>query len=689
MLWSWLVVVQILLVAVLSDVLVEPDELILNTTYTTLTVKKCEWNIANVVTLTTRCYCYQWKGTEKCTIPGPTLVFTNGSNGYVNISNKLIGDDAYPLKDVIEDLVSHDPDVTNLHTHGLHVDPAVDDVVDIFINPGYYQHYPFFIPSDHYPGLHWYHAHWHGSVTFQVHGGLIGALLVNRENNKGLDASFVNMKTKLLVLHSVHLSNDTNRYLLNGDGTCNCTNYTDWFDVGDAHSSVSLTLFHLTTVCDEWCDMLCVQRHHSATEPRQVFNKSNNNDIFINVVQADGVTFDHGMSAFLVNGQYQPTINIETNEWLRLRILNADAQGSYLLHFEQNSGCEYHYIGADGIFFDSPRNMSMIPYQYQVYVSMAGRVEVVLRCSNSGLFTVKHVANHSNQTINNNFVQRNPIYKTNITMFYLNVTSNISSVPSPFNISSVTFPPKVGYIADTLNETYSNFANCPNYSSPNGTVNSTIMWSVGPSPSNDECTKASLNVPFHEYGINITLNLTGKVFGMNGQYFRHDFPLALLMKDEVYEMIIGFGPHPFHHHINPYQLTRDIGYGFLGMKGEWRDIVSSGGDAPFNARTRTADFTGKIVMHCHFLPHEDRGLMSYYKIINFTTGCNGGEGIPLEGDKNCNVPRGNDELCEILSEFNMTTTEAATTTQHSSNANTIRIIYSFYLVIFWLIFIMF
>jgi len=33
-------------------------------------------------------------------------------------------------------------------------------------------------------------------------------------------------------------------------------------------------------------------------------------------------------------------------------------------------------------------------------------------------------------------------------------------------------------------------------------------------------------------------------------------------------------------------------------------------------RMRTRDFVGRVVMHCHFLPHEDPGLMGYYNISN-------------------------------------------------------------------------
>jgi len=315
--------------------LVEPDVIELNGNYTTITVKKCVWNIENVVNFTTRCYCYQWKGVEKCTVPGPTLVFTNGTDGYINMSNGLVGSNAISIPDIVESMISHDPDVTNLHTHGLHVDPSVDDIIDILINPGTSKTYPFQIPHDHYPGLHWYHAHWHGSVSLQVHGGLFGAISVNTQHNASLDPAFAEITSRVVILHAVHFNSKVRT-----DGSCNCSDYADWFDY---HSVNISAIFRLTTICDQWCDMICAQRNQSEQEPIQNFSSAVGSDaIFTQTTQIDSQIFYNSKSTFLVNSQYQPTITIDKNQWLRLRILNADSQGSYLLQFNNKSICEYH-----------------------------------------------------------------------------------------------------------------------------------------------------------------------------------------------------------------------------------------------------------------------------------------------------------------------------------------------------------
>jgi hypothetical protein len=57
------------------------------------------------------------------------------------------------------------------------VDPKVDSPF-LDIDPGTSHEYVLDIPADHPPGLHWYHAHVHGSTALQVMGGLVGAILV-------------------------------------------------------------------------------------------------------------------------------------------------------------------------------------------------------------------------------------------------------------------------------------------------------------------------------------------------------------------------------------------------------------------------------------------------------------------------------------------------------------------------------
>ncbi|MEO8698193.1 MAG: multicopper oxidase family protein, partial [Acidimicrobiales bacterium] len=99
-------------------------------------------------------FAYTYNGST----PGPTLRVRPGDRLIITLENRL----------------DHD---TNLHTHGLHVSPAVDDIF-LMIPAGASHIYTYDIPADHRSGLFWYHPHVHEHVAEQVAAGLAGAIIV-------------------------------------------------------------------------------------------------------------------------------------------------------------------------------------------------------------------------------------------------------------------------------------------------------------------------------------------------------------------------------------------------------------------------------------------------------------------------------------------------------------------------------
>merc|ERR1740138_1908104 len=98
--------------------------------------------------------------------------------------------------------------------------------------------------------------------------------------------------------------------------------------------------------------------------------------------------------------------------------------------------------------------------------------------------------------------------------------------------------------------------------------------------------------------------------------------------------VTGANAHPFHMHVNPYQITAmtDASYGGgYFTTGDWHDtllVADGGGGLSTTVRTQTDTFTGKVVIHCHILEHEDEGMMGYISITG-TEGAvwSGAEGI--------------------------------------------------------------
>jgi len=90
--------------------------------------------------------------------PSPTLRIKNGDTLRIKVVNQL-------------------PEMTNFHTHGFHVSPSGNsDNIFVMTHPGDSFQYEYHIPTNHAPGLYWYHPHPHGISENQVNGGLAGAI---------------------------------------------------------------------------------------------------------------------------------------------------------------------------------------------------------------------------------------------------------------------------------------------------------------------------------------------------------------------------------------------------------------------------------------------------------------------------------------------------------------------------------
>jgi FtsP/CotA-like multicopper oxidase with cupredoxin domain len=119
---------------------------------------------------------------------GPTLRVKPGDTMEINLRNDLPGDSTpchkAPKRMAMMAGMAMVPapavyNVTNLHTHGLHVSPSGNsDNVLLEICPTETKHFEIHIPKDHPPGTFWYHSHVHGSTALQVSSGMAGALII-------------------------------------------------------------------------------------------------------------------------------------------------------------------------------------------------------------------------------------------------------------------------------------------------------------------------------------------------------------------------------------------------------------------------------------------------------------------------------------------------------------------------------
>ncbi len=110
----------------------------------------------------------------------------------------------------------------------------------------------------------------------------------------------------------------------------------------------------------------------------------------------------------------------------------------------------------------------------------------------------------------------------------------------------------------------------------------------------------------------------------------------------------NFVSHPFHIHVNPFQIVKIIAPDgktdvsapgavdnfekdsngntiidpeYPGLKGVWKDTllvknIARGVPGPYTIvmRTRYQRYIGDFVLHCHILDHEDQGMMQNIRI---------------------------------------------------------------------------
>ena len=103
--------------------------------------------------------------------PAPTIRVKKGDTLRVHLKNSL------PMMG--QNILGHDREMTNLHTHGLHVSTSGNaDNMMVMLMSGDTFDYEYNLSLQDSGTINFYHPHIHGSVAEQYWGGMAGALLV-------------------------------------------------------------------------------------------------------------------------------------------------------------------------------------------------------------------------------------------------------------------------------------------------------------------------------------------------------------------------------------------------------------------------------------------------------------------------------------------------------------------------------
>lgn len=154
--------------------------------------------------------------------PAPTLRVKPGDTIQIRLINRL---PPSPSGQSSLEFMNHQ-NSTNLHFHGLHVDPKkrvtavgeifgdyVVDTPDAGVLPGAERLHDIKIPEDHAPGIFWYHPHLHGSTASQVSSGMFGAIIVEGSANELFDPQLATERIIFVHKHNLSSSGRTDSFI--------------------------------------------------------------------------------------------------------------------------------------------------------------------------------------------------------------------------------------------------------------------------------------------------------------------------------------------------------------------------------------------------------------------------------------------------------------------------------------------
>ncbi|HEU4874603.1 MAG TPA: multicopper oxidase domain-containing protein [Pyrinomonadaceae bacterium] len=317
-----------------------------------------------------------------------------------------------------------------------------------------------------------------------------------------------------------------------------------------------------------------------------------------------------------VNGQYQPVIEMRPNETQFWRIINTCHQQAVPL--DQSNAIKWVQTAQDGIQLD-PQNYNPDPnFKSNTFPNPPQAFQV----NGTGpWFSTGSLApgNRIDLLVQAPSTANNyPVTFGGTLLFTVKVTGTaVPAVPFP---TQAQFPKMPGFLSDIVpptgmvvrnirfNTTKTQFASPTPTPTPQGTQR-------GRNPSNAPPPLVPNAPPTH------TIN--GKQFsGEIDQYMK----LGATEEWNLFNDSITGGPvHPFHIHVNPFQIVRWFDPAIMApslrstgvpMRSPWVwwDNFAIPVQGWVTMWTRFVDFTGTYVFHCHILGHEDRGMMQLVNV---------------------------------------------------------------------------
>ncbi|TAK61937.1 multicopper oxidase domain-containing protein [Methylobacter sp.] len=545
---------------------------------------------------------------------GPTLRIRPGDKFDAKLINSLSyseseGDGSHSMTN------PHGFDVINLHTHGLHVSPnSPSDNVLISIYPqdtpftplgqcrqesgkancvtGHYK-YSYAIPANHPSGTYWYHAHKHGAVSMHLADGFAGALIVE-DPKHGLESlpPVKAAQEQILMLQEVQYDGDHK-----GDST-------------DPYQITCMSVYGNNTGC--------------------AFGGSN--------LPTPTVT----NNAISVNGQFQPSISMRTNEAQLWRVINGTIGNVVPMCFLPLNGTTApspasYVLATDGVALQRPTtNTTDLPV-------LIGNTPVANPVNGNDILNNELLFLAAGQRLD--LMVKAPTKPGTYGLYDSSVAGAGLPIGQLCQASAYTnaTPILTVSVTESASEIVYNMA-VPSQAELNKlTAPATITEEQSPQLPTQGVT--------YGFTTNTYADKDGGASVVNGRVFnplRSQRNLALNQVDK-WAIQSAVDTHMFHIHINSFQLVSrgQLKYPFP----VWRDtlLVNCAGVAETNGGCsfpggltgatplnnygevvqflqQPLDYTGALVEHCHNVSHEDNGMMELVEILPSSQGKKGKSG---------------------------------------------------------------
>ncbi|WP_313914506.1 multicopper oxidase family protein [Tahibacter sp.] len=505
---------------------------------------------------------------------------------------------------------------TNLHSHGLWVSPSGNsDNVLIALLPGVQFEYEYNIPADHPSGTFWYHPHMHGSTALQVASGMAGTLIV-RGNRRPTDQHNGDIDT-LLVEKGERI---TERVVQLQQVQYACRDKeTDKIKTRTVEKDGKQVV--VAWVCDEG-DIGQITRYDD---------------------QFGQTSWIESGRYTSINGQVLPTFtDARAGAIERWRVVHAGVRNSVNLQFKKMKGDAKAFdrlaVAEQQSWIDANCTGDALP-QFEIASDGLTHTQAIRKSSNvlqpgyrsdvlvvfpqAGDYCVIDADATADSSVSWTAESRQLLGKVVVGKG----GSDVAGDPQPYVIKTLSAMADATQDPSVVAKVKSDLANGLHLDAfvPHPTIPDSELTNRDGKPAQE--------MQFSIVSVPDPADPTKKVTNFqvdNAPYNPKEARQLVLGRVEEWKLTSISGSHPFHIHVNPFQIDRVIdtkngnrdvsvpGSGdtsYDGLKGTWKDTLWIKAGFDVYVRTRYERYIGEYVLHCHILDHEDQGMMQNVRVV--------------------------------------------------------------------------